>query len=478
MLLRYDCMVCMDEVRASRCPKLSCGHRMCNSCLKRQFELSVKDPQHMPPRCCTNDHIPLKYVDRLFDTRFKILWNKKYQEYTAKNRVYCPTRGCGEWIKPSNMRMDNSVGRKYGKCPRCRGKVCVKCNGRWHMRKDCPKDEEMQRFAEMAKESGWQRCYNCKAMVELKEGCNHMTCRCTAQFCMLCGLKWKTCECPWFNYAHLDDDDRLQGMRVPEPYVVVERGVPAPPPQPADHYAVPAPRRNHPIYAPAPAPAPAVEQQHHRQPSHSIRDTYADREREDELLARRLQSQFLADAAGGVGHGGSIRGGGGGGSMSRAGSLRHHHHHRYRPPPSRRSSPEIEIEVLDVGNAAAHHMNDFGAPAAPAAPTRSGSLSRWRSIRSRRAAAGTTEAQGYGGGSSGATAAPQQPQQQQPRAAPSASYAYTQAAAARRVEASVMAGLGDPARSGMGRVGMWLNYVENDPAEVEGRAQRVAAAAF
>ena len=28
---------------------------------------------------------------------------------------------------------------------------------------------------EMAKEKGWQRCYNCKAMVELKEGCYHMT---------------------------------------------------------------------------------------------------------------------------------------------------------------------------------------------------------------------------------------------------------------------------------------------------------------
>jgi hypothetical protein len=28
---------------------------------------------------------------------------------------------------------------------------------------------------EMAKEKGWQRCYSCKAVVELKEGCNHMT---------------------------------------------------------------------------------------------------------------------------------------------------------------------------------------------------------------------------------------------------------------------------------------------------------------
>ena len=31
-----------------------------------------------------------------------------------------------------------------------------------------------------------------------------MTCRCTAEFCMVCGLKWKSCDCPWFNYENVD----------------------------------------------------------------------------------------------------------------------------------------------------------------------------------------------------------------------------------------------------------------------------------
>ncbi|EKG19838.1 Zinc finger RING-type protein [Macrophomina phaseolina MS6] len=443
---KYDCMICLDEVRASRCPRLPCGHRMCHTCLKRQFELSVRDPQHMPPRCCTNDHIPLKFVDRIFDTKFKVLWNKKYQEYTAKNRTYCPTRGCGEWIKPSHVRVDPAVGRKYGKCPRCRGKVCMKCGGRWHLRKECPKDEDAQQFAEMAKESGWQRCYNCKAMVELKEGCNHMTCRCTAQFCMLCGAKWKTCECPWFNYAHLDEEDRLQNMRVPEPYIVIEHDAHggAPPPRPPpnarpDQYAVPAPRQAHPVYAPQGGRAYAG--------GHD-----PDLEREDEMLARRLQSQYLAEGAG-VRRSGSYAGG------SRAGDSRRHHHHRHRTAPSRYESPEIEVEVLGVGNAAGHHMNDFGAPAAAAAAAaaaaprapRSTIIRRTRTTNRRATEADRETARNMGYGAYGGQAQPQ---------------------AARPVEASVMAGLGDPARSGMGRVGMWLNYVENDPAEVEGRAQR------
>jgi hypothetical protein len=28
---------------------------------------------------------------------------------------------------------------------------------------------------EAAKKAGWQRCYSCRTMIELKEGCNHMT---------------------------------------------------------------------------------------------------------------------------------------------------------------------------------------------------------------------------------------------------------------------------------------------------------------
>jgi ariadne-1 len=32
---------------------------------------------------------------------------------------------------------------------------------------------------------------------------------------MVCALPWKTCNCPWFDYQHIEDEDRLDGMRVP-----------------------------------------------------------------------------------------------------------------------------------------------------------------------------------------------------------------------------------------------------------------------
>ena len=215
---RVECLTCLsDDIPISKSAKLACGHRMCHSCLRRIFTMSVSDPAHMPPTCCTSDHIPLKHVDKLFDVKFKMKWNKKYQEYTTKNRVYCPAKGCGEWIKPANIHLDTSgganSGRRYGKCGRCRTKVCVLCNGKWHISRECPKDEATAKFAEVAKQEGWQRCFNCSAMVELKEGCNHMTCRCRAEFCMICGVKWKGCDCPWFNYQAVEND-RLNHLNI------------------------------------------------------------------------------------------------------------------------------------------------------------------------------------------------------------------------------------------------------------------------
>lgn len=200
---QVQCVICLDD--CAKTAKLKCGHRMCSMCLKTVFKRSIKEPGEMPPKCCSHD-IPLKFVDPLFNKSFKKTWNSKLVEFSTRNRIYCPYKRCGAWIKPDSVyRADD--GRKCAKCGDCKMKVCCSCNGKWHSSRKCPKDEETNRFLEQAKEAGWQQCYKCREMVELKEGCNHMTCRCGGQFCMICGSKWKSCECPWFNYETPDEDD-------------------------------------------------------------------------------------------------------------------------------------------------------------------------------------------------------------------------------------------------------------------------------
>lgn len=63
--------------------------------------------------------------------------------------------------------------------------------------KDCPEDWELEQVLKIGEKSGWRRCYKCRTLVELTQGCTHVTCRCKAQFCYVCGGIWdSTLGCP------------------------------------------------------------------------------------------------------------------------------------------------------------------------------------------------------------------------------------------------------------------------------------------
>ncbi|KAI1426892.1 hypothetical protein F5Y12DRAFT_783688 [Xylaria sp. FL1777] len=175
----------------------------------------------MPPKCCTEDIIPLKHVNDLFNDDFKKIWNEKFAKFLTRDRNYCPRAKCREWIRPADHR-HHSNGRTSATCRKCNTEICGLCYNKWHKSRHCPADADTAQFEKVAKEAGWKRCFNCQAMVELKEGCNHMTCRCGAQFCMMCGSKWKACECPSFNYQ-LGDDDELGHVQIHVPMVSRER---------------------------------------------------------------------------------------------------------------------------------------------------------------------------------------------------------------------------------------------------------------
>lgn len=71
--------------------------------------------------------------------------------------------------------------------------------------KDCPEDWELDQVLKMGDKAGWRRCYKCRNLVELVEGCTHMTCMCKAQFCYICGGVWDAnIGCP--NYCNGEEE--------------------------------------------------------------------------------------------------------------------------------------------------------------------------------------------------------------------------------------------------------------------------------
>ena len=70
---------------------------------------------------------------------------------------------------------------------------------------DCPNDWELDAVLKIGERSGWRRCYKCRTLVELTYGCTHMTCRCRAQFCYICGAVWDPfVGCP--NFCNGDEE--------------------------------------------------------------------------------------------------------------------------------------------------------------------------------------------------------------------------------------------------------------------------------
>ncbi|KAJ7802395.1 hypothetical protein B0H14DRAFT_3780480 [Mycena olivaceomarginata] len=102
------------------------------------------------------------------------------------NLIYCPHKGCDETFDADDVAPAPAASRSYG-CPRCRGSLC-KVLQTLPGTERAPEDVA---FATLAAQEKWRRCPKCSAMVELKFGCNHITCICNHHFCYTCGADFE-----------------------------------------------------------------------------------------------------------------------------------------------------------------------------------------------------------------------------------------------------------------------------------------------
>ena len=259
-----DCVACTDTCPRSEGFQAPCGggHFYCRDCLRELFRNAMQDEALFPPRCCTY-HIPLPNVRALLGGELAREFEHRSIELSAEDRTYCSHPQCSAFIPPA------SVAGDIGTCPTCRRQTCTICKAAAHVGEDCPQDPGLQEVVEMAEREGWRRCGRCRRMVEMSFGCNHMTCRCGHQFCIVCGRQWPTCRCRPLQEVRME---RQQREANPRPGDRVPRAVQnlfAQPQQNAQppNYIVPPPnrvpaqytyhtRRQPPDQAAAPAPAP------------------------------------------------------------------------------------------------------------------------------------------------------------------------------------------------------------------------------
>jgi hypothetical protein len=163
------------------------------------------DECKMPPRCCTQP-IPGFMIKTILSREEQNTFLGAAQQFGTpwESRIFCSNPSCGEFIPPRDKIDPKHPFQVI--CRKCRARVCVMCKRDAHPTgQDCPYDEELETVLKMGEKSGWRRCYKCRTLVELTQGCTHMTCRCRAQFCYICGAVWDpTVGCP--NFCNGDEE--------------------------------------------------------------------------------------------------------------------------------------------------------------------------------------------------------------------------------------------------------------------------------
>ncbi|KAF8880216.1 hypothetical protein CPB84DRAFT_1792699 [Gymnopilus junonius] len=186
------CPVCYDD--ASNPEQLGCGHTYCSGCLKH-FLSSAVDGKTFPLVCAGNEatcnvpisipliqrFLPAQAFRALVESAFSVHLEQHGQEFK-----YCTTPDC----KQIYRRRTDQVTLQ---CPSCFSTICSACDEEAHEDMTCEErrvlnsPEEQERLNEqLATQSGYKKCPQCKIWIEKTEGCNHMTCKCGAHICWRC----------------------------------------------------------------------------------------------------------------------------------------------------------------------------------------------------------------------------------------------------------------------------------------------------
>ncbi|XP_062012370.1 E3 ubiquitin-protein ligase RSL1 [Rosa rugosa] len=221
------CSICCDDKPSIMMITMKCSHEYCSHCMRTYVDGKIQASQ-VPIRCpqlrCKyyistaecKSFLPLTYFESL---------EKALEEANIlhSDRFYCPFPNCSVLLdrsecssasESSSIQSDNSCME----CPVCKRFICVDCGVPWHSSMSC---EEFQNLPleerdsaditlhRLAQNKSWRRCQQCRRMIELTQGCYHMTCWCGHEFCYACGAEYRdgqqTCQCAFWDEDNPED---------------------------------------------------------------------------------------------------------------------------------------------------------------------------------------------------------------------------------------------------------------------------------
>ena len=141
------------------------------------------------PFLCCRQVVPAEVAIGICPPTFFTQYSLWLLERATPNPVHCGDQACGAFIPPVM-----ADGPDEYLCLSCGQSTCRHCRGLFHPGMECRADVDTQNARRLAAKRGWKECPQCKNMVEKREGCMHMTCRCGTQFCYRCGRLYSICS--------------------------------------------------------------------------------------------------------------------------------------------------------------------------------------------------------------------------------------------------------------------------------------------
>lgn len=208
-----QCSVCLENEILGY--ELACSHSQCIQCTRRLLKMALLDTTLLPLRCC-GIPIDMSIATRLLEFSDAALIVQRTEERTAKKKMYCPA--CSSFL---NLDLITDTLDSNDFVCDCGTALCIQCKTSIHPWISCvenlrspdrtnSEDNDLVMLA-LSREQGWKQCPECSMMIELRHGCNHMTCtNCSHEFCYRCLQPWskKDAQCT-SGKCDLWDEERL-----------------------------------------------------------------------------------------------------------------------------------------------------------------------------------------------------------------------------------------------------------------------------
>ncbi|KAF6172300.1 hypothetical protein GIB67_024922 [Kingdonia uniflora] len=188
------CLICCDKKPTSMMITMKCSHKFCSHCMRTYVDGKVQTSQ-VPIRCpqirCKHILSASECSSFLPVTCYELLEKALIEaNLYGSEKIYCPFPNCSVLLDPrqclssratSSTHLDDSCVE----CPECERFICSNCGVTWHSSMSCEEYQNLpieERDAgditlhRLAQNEKWKRCQQCRRMIELTQGCYHMTC--------------------------------------------------------------------------------------------------------------------------------------------------------------------------------------------------------------------------------------------------------------------------------------------------------------